>query len=368
LSTAPSRLEVAVESIDVHACTIPTDAPESDGTLEWDSTTIVLVEAHAGGETGLGYTYCESAAAELIRTTLADVACGHDALDVRATWLTLTQRVRNAGRPGIAFCAVSAIDQALWDLKARVLGVPLVSLLGAAHDAVPIYGSGGFCSYSDARLQEQLGDWAAAGIPRVKMKLGRDPDRDPARLDAARAAIGDDVELFVDANGAFTPKIALGWAERLAREWRVTWFEEPVSSGDLDGLAFVRAHGPAGLEIAAGEYAYVPADFRNLAGRVDCLQADVTRCGGITGLLSVSGLANAHSLDVSAHCAPAISAHAFCAVERRRHLEYFHDHVRVESLLFDGVPEPEGGVLRPDRSRPGNGLALKRKEVERWAA
>jgi L-alanine-DL-glutamate epimerase-like enolase superfamily enzyme len=363
-----ARIEAAVDRVDVHACTIPTDEPESDGTMWWDSTTIVIVEAHAGDETGVGYTYCESAAAELVRSTLAGVACGTDAMDVRATWLALTQRLRNAGRPGIGFCAVSAVDQALWDLKARLLGVPLVVLLGAAHEGVPIYGSGGFCSYSDERLQEQLGDWAAAGIPRVKMKIGREPERDPARLDAARAAIGDDVELFVDANGAYTAKLALGWAERLDCEWSVSWFEEPVPSADFAGLRLVRERAPAGLEIAAGEYAYVPADFRNLVGCVDCLQADVTRCGGITGLLSASGLANAHGLDVSAHCAPAISAHAFCAVERRRHLEYFHDHVRVEAMLFDGVPEPDGGVLRPDRSRPGNGLELRRREVERWAA
>src|SRR5947207_5244247 len=365
---AATRPEASVEGLDVHACTIPTDGPESDGTLEWDSTTIVLVEARAGGETGLGYTYCDAAAAEVVSSQLAGAVHGVDAMDVRAAWLAVGRAVRNAGRPGIAFCAVSAVDQALWDLKARLLGVPLVALLGAAHEAVPIYGSGGFCSYSNERLQEQLGDWAAAGIPRVKMKLGREPERDPARLDAAREAIGDDVELFVDANGAFQPKQALAWAERYALEWSVTWFEEPVSSADLEGLRRVREHGPAGLEIAAGEYAYVPADFRNLVGCVDCLQADVPRCGGITGLLSVSGLANAHGLDVSAHCAPAISAHAFCAVERRRHLEYFHDHVRVERLLLDGVPEPEAGVLRPDRSRPGNGLELQRTEVERWAA
>jgi L-alanine-DL-glutamate epimerase-like enolase superfamily enzyme len=276
-------------------------------------------------------------------------------------------QVRNAGRPGIAFCAISAVDQALWDLKARLLDVPLVVLLGAAHDGVPIYGSGGFCSYSLERLREQLGGWAADGIPRVKMKIGREPGHDPARLDAAREAIGDDVELFVDANGAFARKQALAWAERFALEWGVSWFEEPVSSADFEGLRLLRDHGPAGLEIAAGEYAYVPADFRNIAGCVDCLQADVTRCGGITGLLSASGLANAHGIDVSAHCAPAISAHAFCAVERRRHLEYFHDHVRVEGMLFDGVPEPDGGVLRPDRTRPGNGLELKRADAERFS-
>jgi L-alanine-DL-glutamate epimerase-like enolase superfamily enzyme len=367
-TSARTRAEAALERLDVHACTIPTDEPESDGTAKWDSTTIVIVEAHAGDETGIGYTYCDSAAGEVIEATLAGVVEERDVFDIRATWLELTAKVRNMGRPGIAFCAISAVDQALWDLKARLLHLPLVALLGAAHDDVPIYGSGGFCSYSNDRLAEQLGGWAADGIPRVKMKIGREPERDPKRLDVAREAIGDDVELFVDANGAYTAKDALAWAERFATEWNVSWFEEPVSSADFDGLRLVREHGPGGLDVAAGEYAYVPADFRNLVGCVDVLQADVTRCGGITGLLSASGLANAHSLDVSAHCAPAISAHAFCAVERRRHLEYFHDHVRIEGMLFDGVVAPDGGVLRPDRSRPGNGLELKRKEIERWSA
>jgi L-alanine-DL-glutamate epimerase-like enolase superfamily enzyme len=361
-------MATTVGRLDVHAYTIPTDEPESDGTLEWDSTTIVVVEAHAGGRTGLGYTYCDAAAAAVVSSQLVGVVEGEDAMDIRAAWLRIGAQLRNAGRPGIGFCAISAVDQALWDLKARLLDVPLVVLLGAAHDDVPIYGSGGFCSYSLERISEQLGGWAAQGIPRVKMKVGREPERDPVRLDAAREAIGEDVELYVDANGAFARKEALAWAERYALEWNVTWFEEPVSSADFEGLRLLRDRGPAGLEITAGEYAYVPADFRNLVGCLDCLQADVTRCGGITGLLSASGLANAHSIDVSAHCAPAISTHAFCAVERRRHLEYFHDHVRVEGMLFDGVPGPENGVLRPDRSRPGNGLELKRADAEKLAA
>jgi L-alanine-DL-glutamate epimerase-like enolase superfamily enzyme len=251
----------------------------------------------------------------------------------------------------------------LWDRKARRLGVPLVDLLGAAHDDVPVYGSGGFCTYSLDRLREQLGGWVSQGIPRVKMKLGRVPEEDPQRLDAAREAIGDDTELFVDANGAFTAKQAVGWAERYALEWNVAWFEEPVSSADFDGLRFVREHAP--MDVTAGEYAYTPQDVRNIVRCVDVLQLDVTRCMGITGVLDV---ANAFGVDVSAHCAPAISAHVFCAVERRRHLEYFHDHIRVEDRLFDGLPELRDGALHPDRSRPGNGLELKRKEIEKWSA
>jgi L-alanine-DL-glutamate epimerase-like enolase superfamily enzyme len=339
----------------VHVCTIPTDEPESDGTATWDSTTIVIAEV----DEGIGYTYCHAAAAQVIRETLAPLV--HE--DVRKAWLDMQHAVRNMGRPGIAACAIAAVDQALWDRKARRFGASLVDVLGAAHDHVPVYGSGGFCTYSLERLQEQLGGWASQAIPRVKMKLGRAPEEDPKRLDAAREAIGDDTELFVDANGAFTAKDAVGWAERYALEWNVSWFEEPVSSGDLVGMQFVRERAP--LEVAAGEYAYTPEDVRNIVGCVDVLQLDVTRCLGITGVLDV---ANAFPVDVSAHCAPAISAHVFCAIERRRHLEYFHDHIRVEEQLFDGLPELRDGALHPDRSRPGNGLELKRKEIDKWSA
>jgi L-alanine-DL-glutamate epimerase-like enolase superfamily enzyme len=365
---ADSRLGVEVESLAVSAYTIPTDEPESDGTFEWDSTTIVVVEANGGGETGLGYTYGPKAVGALVDELLAGVVRGADAGAPAALWHELGARLRNAGRPGMGFMALAAVDTALWDLKARLLDLPLVDVLPRAHAEVPIYGSGGFCSYSLERLAEQLGGWVQEGIPRVKMKLGRRPDEDPARLDAAREAIGADTELYVDANGAFSRKQALAWAERYARDWDVRWFEEPVSSADFEGLRLLRERAPAGLEIAAGEYAYVPADFRNLLGCVDCLQADVTRCGGITGLLAVGGLAEAHQLDVSGHCAPALSTHALCAVPRLRHLEYFHDHVRVERMLFDGTLEPEDGRLRPDRSRPGHGLELKRADAERWVA
>jgi L-alanine-DL-glutamate epimerase-like enolase superfamily enzyme len=349
----------AIERLEVSSKTIPTDEPESDGTFEWDSTTIVVVEAHGGGHTGIGYTYTHESAARLIDDKLHDAVRGCDAMEVRAAWHAMSSVLRNIGRPGLGFMALSAVDLALWDLKARLLDQSLVAVLDAAHDGVPLYGSGGFCSYSDARLREQLGGWAAEGIPRVKMKVGRDPGRDRDRVRAAREAIGDDVELFVDANGAYTRQQALEWAQLYADEFGVEWFEEPVSSDDLDGLRFVREHSPPGLEVAAGEYGDLLPYFERLAPCVDCLQADVTRCGGITGLLEIAAIAHAHELDLSAHCAPAISAHAFCAVQRLRHLEYFHDHVRIEHELFEGVVEPEDGMLKPDLSRPGNGLSLR---------
>jgi L-alanine-DL-glutamate epimerase-like enolase superfamily enzyme len=359
-------VQAPVESLEVSAFTVPTDEPESDGTAEWDSTTIVVVEARAGETTGLGYTYAPAAAGKLIEEKLVEIVRGRDALSVAEAWEAMAVALRNAGRPGIGFCALSAVDLALWDLKARLLGLPLVDLLGRARDEAPVYGSGGFTSYSLDRIRAQLSDWVEQGIPRVKMKVSRDPERDPERLDTARAAIGDEVELYVDSNGALTRKQAVRWAERFAREWGVTWHEEPVSSADFEGLRLVRDRAP--LDVAAGEYAYVPADFRNLLTCVDCLQADVTRCGGITGFLRAGALAAAFGLDLSAHCAPSVSVAACCAVPAFRHLEWFHDHVRLEPLLFDGVPEPVDGALKPDRSRPGNGLELKRADAARYAA
>jgi L-alanine-DL-glutamate epimerase-like enolase superfamily enzyme len=366
----PQRVDIAVERVSVSAYTVPTDEPESDGTFAWDSTTIVVVEAGGGGETGVGYTYGPVATGSLVEEKLADVVRGRDASDVRAAWLAMGGALRNAGRPGIGSMAVAAVDIALWDLHARLLGVPVAVALGAVREEVPIYGSGGFTSYSPERVGEQLGRWSAAGIPRVKMKVGRDPERDPARLGAARAAIGDDAELFVDANGAFGRDDACAWANRYAAEWGVTWFEEPVSSADFEGLRLLREESAPELEIAAGEYGYVRRDFQNLleAGAVDCLQADVTRCGGYTGLLEVSRLTEEFGIDLSGHCAPAASAPALCAAERLRHLEWFHDHVRLEEMLFDGAPEPDEGVLRPNHDRPGLGLELKRHEAERYAA
>jgi L-alanine-DL-glutamate epimerase-like enolase superfamily enzyme len=358
---------VAVDRLDVSAYEIPTDAPESDGTLEWDSTTLVLVEAEAGGRTGIGFTYDHVAAAVLIESKLAGEVAGCDALAPPTAWAKMQRAIRNVGRPGIAATAVSAVDVALWDLKARLLDVPLAAALPRFRESVPVYGSGGFTSYTDERLRKQLSGWAEDGIPRVKMKVGRDPSADGRRVDVAREAVGAEVELMVDANGAYRPKEAAHWAERFA-EQGVTYFEEPVSSDDLAGLHFVRERAPAGMEIAAGEYGWDLPYFHAMleAGAVDILQADVTRCGGVTNMLRVDGLCKARNLPFSAHCAPAISAHACCAMETLVHLEYFHDHVRIERMLFDGTLEPDGGVLRPDPSAPGLGLELKRADAARW--
>jgi L-alanine-DL-glutamate epimerase-like enolase superfamily enzyme len=353
----------------VFVFTIPTDFPESDGTYEWNATTLVLVEAHAGGKCGVGYSYADSSTAELIRSKLTNVVLGLDALDVGAAWGAMVHSVRNLGRPGIASMAISAVDTALWDLKAKLLNVALIKLFGQVHERVAVYGSGGFTSYTNQQLAQQLSDWVAQGIPRVKMKIGRDPAADVERVSIARDAIGNDPELFVDANGAYSRKQALKQAEMFAKS-NVSWFEEPVTSDDLDGLRLIRDRAPAGMDIAAGEYGYDSWYFRRMlqAGAVDVLQADATRCGGFTGFLQAAALCEAHHLPLSAHCAPALHVHAGCAATPLRNLEYFHDHVRIENMLFDGVPQPKNGMLSPDLSRPGIGLELKSADAQRFAA
>jgi L-alanine-DL-glutamate epimerase-like enolase superfamily enzyme len=364
------RVEVAVEGLEVAAYTVPTDAPEADGTLSWTETTIVVVHARAGGERGLGYTYADVSTAKLVQSKLASIVEGCDAMSPQGAWMQMVRQIRNLGRPGITSMAIAAVDLALWDLKARLLGLPLCRLLGMAHDSVPVYGSGGFTAYSVSRLQEQLAGWAERGIPRVKMKIGSVPQDDPARVRAAREAIGPGVELFVDANGAYFRKQALELAHRFREEATVGWLEEPVSSDDLEGLRLLRDRGPAGMAIAAGEYGYdLPYFHRMLdAGAVDVLQADVTRCSGITELLRVDGLCRARGMPLSLHCGPAIHLHPGMALEQLVHLEYFHDHVRIEQLLFDGVVAPRQGALHPALDAPGNGLELKAAEAERYAA
>lgn len=358
-----------ISATTVRVYTVPTDAPEADGTFSWSATTMVLVQLSVGKLRAIGYTYADAATAKAAQHLLSEIISSADPFEHAALWMKMQRAVRNLGNRGIAAMAISAIDNALWDLRAKLLKVPLVHLLGAARDSIPVYGSGGFTSYDDHQLQSQLGGWAQDGFSFVKMKIGAHPQDDPRRVQVARQAIGKNVALFVDANGAYTAKQAIHLA-KIFHESNVTWFEEPVSSDDLAGLRLIRGRLPAPMEVAAGEYGYTVPYFERMvaAKSVDVLQADATRAQGITGFLGAAAVCEAHGMALSAHCAPSIHMHVCCAVPRARHLEFFHDHARIERMFFDGFRRPVKGRMQPDLSRPGLGLELKEKDAEKFAA
>jgi len=358
-----------IEDVRIGVFEIPTPSPESDGTFAWQKTTLVVTEVTSAGVTGLGYTYANAATAQVIRDQLVPVIRGRRVFDIEAAWRDMFAALRNVGTHGIAAMAVSAVDAALWDAKAKHLQVPLVDLLGAVRPTLPVYGSGGFCSYTERQLREEFSRWRALGITRFKMKVGREPKSDAARATIARSTIGPDAELFVDANSAYSRKQAAWWAERFAREFGAVWLEQPLDPTDLDGLRDLRRSVPAPLQIADGEYGYDLDYFRRLLAHdaVDVVQADATRCGGITGFLKVAVLCETAALPLSSHCAPALHVAVGCAAGPMRHAEFFADHERIERELFEGAGVPEDGVLRPDRSKPGHGLEFKWEDAAKYA-
>ncbi len=359
-----------VGAVTVAAYRVPTDAPEGDGTLTWDSTTIVVVHAKCGHHQGVGWTYGPAAIAGVVNDLLAPTVTGRSVWDVRGAWEAMVRRIRNAGRPGIAGYALSAVDVALWDLKARLVGLPLQDLVGAVRDEVPVYGSGGFTTYDQEQLRRQLDGWVQTDrIPRVKIKIGEswggNVPRDIARMRQARDVVGDDVELYVDANGGYGRKQAIRVMAEVT-DLDIRWLEEPVSSDDLAGLREVRDR--VAPDVAAGEYGYDLYYFRRMcdAEAVDCLQVDVSRCGGITEWIRAAAVAAACGLQVSGHCAPHLHVHVAAATPNLRHLEWFHDHVRIESMFFEGSLDAQDGVMRPRRDAVGNGLTLRSQDAEQY--
>lgn len=354
-----------ITGLNVSAYTVPTDSPESDGTFEWNSTTLVLVEIKSGDQIGIGYTYGDTSIAAFIDKNLKPLLVGQSPYNINKLFDSMSVAIRNEGHCGLAYMAISAVDASLWDLKAKLMNLPVCGLIGQVHDEALIYGSGGFTSYSDDQLEKQFANWVNQGFSAVKMKIGRHPDQDLERIKAARNVISKDTQLFIDANGAFTAKQALTLTERV-ETYGIYWFEEPVLSDDLEGLAFIRQHVSSQIQIAAGEYGYNLNYFKQMLqhNAVDVLQADATRCGGITGFLRAGYLSEAFHIPFSFHCAPALHLHPAVCLSEFYIGEYFHDHARIEQLFFDGVQQPINGHLKPDLSQPGFGLTFKYQDAE----
>jgi L-alanine-DL-glutamate epimerase-like enolase superfamily enzyme len=320
------------------------------------------------GEVGLGVGV--AASRSIIQDTLKPLLLGQDALAHEKLWDDMFWRVRGFGRKGVAFSAISSVDIALWDLKAKFFGVPLYRLLGPYTDRVPIYGSGGWTSFSELELvREQVG-YVERGIPRVKMKVakdfGRAEDEDLRRLAAVRKAVGDDVEIYVDANNGFYAKQAIGFARRMAN-YDVRWFEEPVLADDVAGLAAVAR--AIDIPVATGEHEYTKYGFKELIsqGGADIVQPDVGRVGGVTEWLKVAHLAHAFNLPVAPHAVQLVHLHLACCTPNLKVVEYLGVSEETDRLFYTDFPEPQNGMWSPYPDRPGLGLELNPRAVERYS-
>jgi L-alanine-DL-glutamate epimerase-like enolase superfamily enzyme len=355
----------SIENIQTSIFTMPTERPESDAASEWKSTTMILVKARAGGREGIGYTYGHPSIATFIESVLAPVVREKNVLDVMAIQAAMINAIRNDGVGGMAMMAVSAVDIAIWDLKAKLAGLPLCQLLGQYRTCMKVYGSGGFTSYSEYELHRQLEGWAGQGIGAVKMKVGRDPGADLHRIGVARKAVGNKTSLFVDADGVYTVNQALAWIKAFG-EQGIDWVEEPVATPYTEELRRIRQQAGPGMRIAAGEYGCTLAEVKHLldSGALDVLQADATRCGGITGWLKAGYLCEAYHIPLSSSRAPAAHLHIALAAPSFSIGEYYHDHVRMEQRLFEGIQLPKEGVIYPDAGRPGLGITLKESDAE----
>ena len=375
------KAEHKIVGLNTKAYRFPLRQPESDGTLEWDSTTMVIVEAHCdSGQTGFGYIYGHVGCRRVIEATLKKLIIGQDPLNIEGLWHSMQKQIRNFGRDGIVASAISAVDIALWDLKAKILKLPLATLLGAVRTAVPVYGSGGFTSYTPEEMQEQFSSWIDQGITRFKIKVGTHPFDDVARIERCWRQMGDSTKLkqtlketgregqiFIDANGAYERKQAVEIAQK-SQSLGVKWFEEPVPMYDRTGLRLCRDQMPPGICVAAGEYGYDLDSFRHLLadGCVDVLQADATRAGGVTGFMKAAVFAEGFNVPLSAHCAPLIHTHLGAAAKPLIHIEYFHDHVQIETRFFEGFAGVVKGELHPNFSKAGLGVEFKFNDAEKF--
>lgn len=296
--------KLEIESVEV----VPLRVPRTESPLQRIMPTtsssagyaVTAVWLHTkGGPTGFGYSWgitsvATTEIASIIRDKLAPRLVGQDASAPERLWHDLWGPTSWMMRGGIATWALSVVDIACWDLLAKSAGVPLHRILGGYRSRVPVYGSGGGRGSTDAELLAELDDYRSQGCQAFKFHIGSrnvsvQPDEEP-RIALLRKEAGDDFPLYVDANGAYSPREAIEVAAML-RNYGIGWFEEPVSADSPDDLAYVAANSP--VPIATGENAYLRWGFRELVNKraAAILQPDVGVCGGITEFRKIAGLA-----------------------------------------------------------------------------
>jgi L-alanine-DL-glutamate epimerase-like enolase superfamily enzyme len=344
-----------IERVETQYYRLPLEDFGDAGHGSIDSEELVVTRIHADGLVGHGYSYTIGrggrAVQTLIDTDLAPFLLGQDAENVEALWGLMWQRMLYVGRGGLVSFAIAALDIALWDLRGLRTGRPLYALLGGASRPIPAYGSGVDLPKPPSDLLRQVEGFLARGLPGVKVKVGRSPEEDVARVAAVRQLIGEKVDLMVDANMAWSVEEAERRGERL-REYDLLWLEEPLVPEDVAGHRRLREQ--LGVPIAVGESLHSPAEFNAyVAGQaVDVVQIDPVTNGGITASAKVLALADAAGLKTSSHYCDELSAHLLCA---SRNPLYLEKHAFALDPYLETPQEVVNGHVRPAEV-PGTGL------------
>ena len=301
----------------------------------------------------------------LIEDALKPLIVGENPMNNERIWSKIYWALLMGGRRGFVITALGIVDNAVWDLKGRITGQPLNRLLGGFQDRVNSYGSGINLNLSNEALVAQMKGYVDAGFKMVKMKIGhRDPEVDVERVRLVREAIGPHIHLSLDVNNAWSLTTALRLVRRL-EPFGIYWLEEPILADEISSLA--KLADKTDIPIAVGENHYTKWEFKDLIaqGAVQIVQADVTKCGGITEFLKIAAMADAHGLPACPHHSVFTDVAAIAAVPNGLFHEYVHDMFEPASRLVLNPARPEQGVIEP-LDKPGFGIELDPAAFEKF--
>ncbi|MCL2035126.1 MAG: mandelate racemase/muconate lactonizing enzyme family protein [Oscillospiraceae bacterium] len=360
-----------ISDVQVHLAVHPVADGVADATRRVETIGFLVVRLTTDqGLEGIGVTYHEvggEAVSDLITRNMAPGLIGRSPFETEKIWCEMCAYLRGVGRKGLMFCALSAIDNALWDLKGKILGLPLYRLLGGAERMVPVYASGGWTSYDDGKLLEEVSSMLSKGYTHIKIKVGVDggknPQRDLQRVRKVREMIGDQIVLMLDANNCWDAATAVKFADAV-KECDILFLEEPVFADDIPGLRRYRRS--SCIPLATGEHEYTKYGARDLvlAEAADIIQMDAARVGGYTEMLKIAAITQAWNLRFAPHAMEHLHMHLVSAYSHMPFLERLMLYEEVTGKLYKNAPVPVNGYLEiPEK--PGFGLELDMDFIRR---
>ena len=353
-----------IEAVRTDSYRVPLEHVLSDSTHgdipHFELVTVRVRDAE--GAEGMGYTYAVNsggaAFAALIEGYLGPLLIGRDADETERLWQDMWWKLHYSGRGGHATSAISAVDIALWDLRARRVGLPLWRSLGGYDPKVPVYAGGIDLDFTIEALLEQADRFQAEGFRAIKMKAGRPSlSQDVERVRRMREHLGDEFPLMVDANMKWSADQAIRAAHAF-EPFNLLWLEEPTIPDDVAGHVRVVREGRT--PVASGENIHTLYEFSTLmaAGGLTYPEPDVTNCGGVTIFRKIGALAEAHNLPLTSHGAHDITVHLLAAAPNRTYMEVHG--FSMDRFLAEPMPVVDGFTTAPER--PGHGIELD------WAA